>query len=179
MKFHINPTNGEPGRCSARVACPFGDLEGDHYSTAAEARAAYERVMETEAQASRLEAAQERERELRATLSAQEEELSEKRKRARELKLQADDLSLEGRAAEATFAWEDYQDLMREHANVADARAKTWAALRSASEASAAAERELEATQAKGPAAKVGAKKAPKTPAPVRWSPCHGSPYGC
>lgn len=41
-KFHINPESGEPGRCQAKKSCPYGDLTKDHYSTAEEARAAYE-----------------------------------------------------------------------------------------------------------------------------------------
>jgi len=40
-KFHIN-NNGTAGKCSAQISCPFGDLEEQHWDTAAEARAAYE-----------------------------------------------------------------------------------------------------------------------------------------
>lgn len=41
-KYHVNPQTGRPGVCSAKKACPFGDWESDHYSTAEEARQAYE-----------------------------------------------------------------------------------------------------------------------------------------
>ena len=41
-KYHINPETGSPGVCQATGACPFGDLEKDHYSTRESARAAYE-----------------------------------------------------------------------------------------------------------------------------------------
>lgn len=40
-KFHVNPTTGKAGACSARVQCPFGG-EAEHYASEAEARAAYE-----------------------------------------------------------------------------------------------------------------------------------------
>ena len=43
-KYHINP-NGEAGKCTARAgACPFGD-DSQHFSTADDARKAYELVM--------------------------------------------------------------------------------------------------------------------------------------
>lgn len=45
-RYHVNRRTGEPGRCRAMVACPFGSLDDDHYSTKAEARAAYEKSME-------------------------------------------------------------------------------------------------------------------------------------
>ena len=41
-RYHINPATGEPGACRARVRCPFGDMETDHFPSAAEARRAYE-----------------------------------------------------------------------------------------------------------------------------------------
>lgn len=41
MSFHINPKTGEPGRCRATLACPFG-LPEDHFSSEAAAREAYE-----------------------------------------------------------------------------------------------------------------------------------------
>lgn len=47
-KFHINPTSGNPGLCNAAEGnCPYGGpLE--HYSTAEDARHAYEKVMSRE-----------------------------------------------------------------------------------------------------------------------------------
>lgn len=41
MSYHVN-AKGETGRCRAKVSCPFGDLESEHYATQEEARAAYE-----------------------------------------------------------------------------------------------------------------------------------------
>lgn len=41
-RYHINPRTGEPGTCRARHACPFGDLESDHYDSPEAAREAYE-----------------------------------------------------------------------------------------------------------------------------------------
>lgn len=40
-KYHLNK-KGEPGVCQAMVACPFGDLDSDHFPSVEEARAAYE-----------------------------------------------------------------------------------------------------------------------------------------
>lgn len=40
-KYHIN-AKGEPGLCKARTSCPFGDFKTEHYSSADEAREAYE-----------------------------------------------------------------------------------------------------------------------------------------
>lgn len=48
-RYHINPENGNPGRCKALVSCPFGDMELDHYSSRAEAQKAYEQAMEAAA----------------------------------------------------------------------------------------------------------------------------------
>lgn len=48
-RFHINPETGDPGKCRAKHSCPFGDLEREHYGSADEARAAYEKQMEREA----------------------------------------------------------------------------------------------------------------------------------
>jgi hypothetical protein len=45
--YHINPTTGEPGLCKAKVSCPFGDLEDDHYTSREAAAAAYEKTMAT------------------------------------------------------------------------------------------------------------------------------------
>lgn len=49
--FHINPETGNAGRCVATFKCEYGDIEKDHYPTAAEARKAYEKRMEDQAQA--------------------------------------------------------------------------------------------------------------------------------
>lgn len=46
-RFHISPQTGEPGRCSARKACPFGGLDTDHYDSKKDARQAYEQHMES------------------------------------------------------------------------------------------------------------------------------------
>lgn len=44
-KFHVNPETGNAGACSATAGrCPFGG-EAEHYSTAEDARKAYEKVM--------------------------------------------------------------------------------------------------------------------------------------
>lgn len=40
-KFHIDPS-GNPGKCRARIRCPWGDLEADHYPSERTARKAYE-----------------------------------------------------------------------------------------------------------------------------------------
>lgn len=40
-KYHINP-KGDPGLCTAEFGCPFASSD-EHYSTASEARAAYEK----------------------------------------------------------------------------------------------------------------------------------------
>lgn len=44
-RFHLNPATGEPGPCRAKVSCPFGDLETEHYTSKEEARAQYEARM--------------------------------------------------------------------------------------------------------------------------------------
>lgn len=41
MKYHLNPTSGEPGQCRAKRSCPFGDSSA-HYASPEEARSAYE-----------------------------------------------------------------------------------------------------------------------------------------
>lgn len=43
-RYHIN-NDGEARKCAASFNCPFGDLNEDHYSSAAEARQAYEKKM--------------------------------------------------------------------------------------------------------------------------------------
>lgn len=45
MAYHIN-FKGEVGKCAADIACPFGDFETQHYTTAEQARRAYELSME-------------------------------------------------------------------------------------------------------------------------------------
>lgn len=48
-KFHINPSTGNPGECSATVKdCPYGSAD-EHYGSAEEARAAYEVMMSPQA----------------------------------------------------------------------------------------------------------------------------------
>lgn len=42
MRYHINPVTGEPGKCRAKLTCPFGDLEAEHYPTLTAAREAFE-----------------------------------------------------------------------------------------------------------------------------------------
>jgi hypothetical protein len=44
-KFHINVQTGETGLCSAKINCPFGSLENDHYPSGQDARSAYEEQM--------------------------------------------------------------------------------------------------------------------------------------
>lgn len=44
-KYHVNPDTGEVGACRARVRCPFGDLEEDHYPSREDATKAYEQKM--------------------------------------------------------------------------------------------------------------------------------------
>ncbi len=44
-KYHVNPTTGEAGKCRARHNCPYGG-ENEHYSTAADARKAFEKYMD-------------------------------------------------------------------------------------------------------------------------------------
>ena len=43
-KYHINPNTGNPGKCHAFFRCPFGSAH-EHYSSAEEARSAYEAAM--------------------------------------------------------------------------------------------------------------------------------------
>lgn len=46
-KFHINPTTGNPGRCTAADGnCRFGDISG-HYASKDLAREAYEAIQNT------------------------------------------------------------------------------------------------------------------------------------
>jgi hypothetical protein len=42
-RYHINPKTGNPGLCTAKNQCPFGDLDKDHYSTRRSALEAYEK----------------------------------------------------------------------------------------------------------------------------------------
>jgi hypothetical protein len=44
-RYHVNLTTGVPGKCRAIKSCPFGLSLEDHYSTASEARAAFEQQM--------------------------------------------------------------------------------------------------------------------------------------
>lgn len=44
MSFHVN-FSGEVGPCSAKTACPFGDLETDHFTTEEQAQKAYDEAM--------------------------------------------------------------------------------------------------------------------------------------
>lgn len=44
MPFHINDS-GDVKRCSAKIHCPFGDFETQHYTTVEEGRAAYEAAL--------------------------------------------------------------------------------------------------------------------------------------
>lgn len=53
MSFHIN-FQGQVGRCTARVACPFGDFDTQHYTTQEQAQAAYEAMNKGEEVASAL-----------------------------------------------------------------------------------------------------------------------------
>lgn len=42
VKYHLNPTTGEPGKCSAaKGKCPFGS-EASHFSSVSDARSAFE-----------------------------------------------------------------------------------------------------------------------------------------
>lgn len=43
-RVHINPRTGNPGRCDATVACPFGMALDRHFESFQEARAAYEQA---------------------------------------------------------------------------------------------------------------------------------------
>ena len=43
MKYHINPKTGNPGKCSAKITCPFGN-DDVHYNSREEAREAYEKI---------------------------------------------------------------------------------------------------------------------------------------
>jgi hypothetical protein len=44
-RYHVNLTTGVPGKCRAIKSCPFGLSLEDHYGTASEARAAFEKQM--------------------------------------------------------------------------------------------------------------------------------------
>lgn len=50
-KYHVNPETGRASQCGATFRCPFGDLESDHYATAADARKSFEQKMASEAEA--------------------------------------------------------------------------------------------------------------------------------
>lgn len=41
-RYHFNPYTGDPGKCSAKKRCPFGDSETEHFATSEEATKAYE-----------------------------------------------------------------------------------------------------------------------------------------
>lgn len=45
-KYHINPTTGTVSICHATRACPFGDIQEDHYPEEHEARSAFEQMLE-------------------------------------------------------------------------------------------------------------------------------------
>ena len=47
-RFHFNPDSGRTGKCSAQVQCRFGQSDDQHGATREEARANYEKTMETE-----------------------------------------------------------------------------------------------------------------------------------
>lgn len=44
-RYHVSPRTGNAVVCKAKVRCPFGDLQRDHYSSREEALAAYEERM--------------------------------------------------------------------------------------------------------------------------------------
>lgn len=44
-RYHVNLTTGVPGKCRAIKSCPFGLSLEDHYATASEARADFEKQM--------------------------------------------------------------------------------------------------------------------------------------
>ncbi len=54
-KYHVNPETGKAGACSATFKCPFGDLEKEHFPSAAEARKSFEKRMETAQEAAKAE----------------------------------------------------------------------------------------------------------------------------
>lgn len=41
-RYHINPKTGDPALCRAKIKCPFGNFESDHYDSKESARTAYE-----------------------------------------------------------------------------------------------------------------------------------------
>lgn len=47
-RFHFNPDTGRTGKCDAKVKCRFGQSDGEHGATREEARANYEKTMESE-----------------------------------------------------------------------------------------------------------------------------------
>lgn len=47
-KYHINPRTGGVSACGAKIKCPFGDLEKEHYPTREGAEQAYEARMRGE-----------------------------------------------------------------------------------------------------------------------------------
>lgn len=44
-RYHVHPITGVPDVCHAKMECPFGDVQTDHYSTKKEARQAFEQSM--------------------------------------------------------------------------------------------------------------------------------------
>lgn len=44
-RYHISPSTGRPNICQAKISCPFGHMETDHYDSKDAARAAYEQRM--------------------------------------------------------------------------------------------------------------------------------------
>lgn len=46
-RYHVNTVTGDVSACKAKVRCPFGDLDADHYTSKEAAREAYEKSMET------------------------------------------------------------------------------------------------------------------------------------
>lgn len=45
-QFHINPKTGDIGRCTAKIACPYGEL-GEHFSSKEDALRANEQYLNT------------------------------------------------------------------------------------------------------------------------------------
>lgn len=56
-KYHLNPETGDPKPCSAKISCPYGDLEANHYPTPEAGRAAFEEIMAKEEAFAREESA--------------------------------------------------------------------------------------------------------------------------
>lgn len=49
-RWHVNPKTGDPGRCSAKISCPYGSMIDGHKATKEEASRIFEKFQATVSQ---------------------------------------------------------------------------------------------------------------------------------